>query len=296
MFRVRLLLTSLFWFLPYASVASSPASDRPEATLVPLQGVEQPMGLAGSAPTIQARISGEGPFVFAIDTGSAGAIRVSRDLAQRLGLQQRGEVVANDPSGMNPQILQLVEVPVFEIGGARFRGLIASQRDFERRPGEEVDGVIGLGLFAETLLILDYPGRRVRMENGALPAPDGRTVLALESEDGIPAIRVSAAGREYRVHLDSGAPGGLILPTGEAARLRLVEPPRVVGRGRTAHNEFEISAAPLAGDLLLGEWRFPRPMIEFQPILPFPHLGAQILRDLVVTFDARQQRVRVVRP
>src|SRR4029079_2748204 len=102
--------------------------------------------------------------------------------------------------------------------------------------------------FGDCLLTLDYPGERVRLARGELPAENGRDVLAFRSERGIPSISVRVSGREMEADVDTGAMGGVILPAREAKVLPLAAAPTVVGRARTASNTFEIEAAPLDGD------------------------------------------------
>ena len=97
-------------------------------------------------------------------------------------------------------------------------------------------------------------------------------------------------------HVDAGSMGGISLPEAEAEHLALSAPPRVVGRARTLGNTFEIKAAPLAGDVAIGSIVFERPMVEFQPVFPMANIGSRVLRELVLTFDQKNNRMRVTRP
>jgi hypothetical protein len=162
--------------------------------------------------------------------------------------------------------------------------------------GEKVDGVLGFGLFAGCLLTLDYPANVVRMARGELPPANGRDVLAFTRERGIPTARITVAGRDMDAHVDAGFMGGISLPEAEAGRLPLSAPPKVVGRGQTLGNSFEIKAAPLDGDFGFGGVVLERPMVEFQPVFPMANVGARILRDLVLTFDQKNNRMRVAKP
>jgi hypothetical protein len=121
-------------------------------------------------------------------------------------------------------------------------------------------------------------------------------VIAFTRERGIPTARITVAGREMDAHVDAGFMGGLSLPEAESARVPLAGPAKVVGRGQTLGNSFEIKAAPLDGDFGFGGVVLERPMVEFQPVFPMANVGARILRDLVLTFDQKNNRMRVAKP
>jgi len=271
--------------------------ESPRTTVVPADGAEVPMLRSGHMPAVHVMLNGQGPFLFAIDTGGAGTARVDTALAARLGLEKVGEALGGDPSGRNARAMALVAIDSLQIGGARFEGLQAAVRDMREMPrGEKVDGVLGFGLFAGCLLTLDYPANVVRMALGELPPANGRDVLAFTRERGIPTARITVAGREMDAHVDAGFMGGISLPLAEAERLPLSAPPQVVGRGQTLGNTFEIKAAPLDGNVSIGAVLIERPMVDFQPVFPMANVGARILRELAVTFDQKNNRMRVARP
>jgi hypothetical protein len=241
-------------------------------------------------------VNGQGPFLFAIDTGGGGSARLDSALVARLGLQRVGQVRSGDPSGRNARMTDLVQVRSLEIGGARFENLRAAVHDYhERRIGEPVDGVLGFGLFKECLLTLDYPASRVTIARGELPPADGREIIAFTAERGIPAIRLQVDSLWVDADVDAGAVGGFTLPARLASRLPLASAPRVVGKARTVSNEFEITAAELKGSVHLGGHEFAGATIGFQPLFPMANVGAKVLREFRVTFDQKNGRMRLVR-
>jgi hypothetical protein len=265
--------------------------------MVPADGVDVPMKRHAHLPAVEVMVNGQGPFLFAIDTGAAGTARFDTALAERLGLAKVGEVRGGDPSGRNAHTMAVVAIDTLQIGGARFEGLHAAVRDMRAMPGREnADGILGFGLFRECLLSLDYPGNRVRLSRGALPPADGSGVLAFTREDGIPTVSITVAGRAMSAHVDAGFVGGISLAEKEAASLPLAGPLKVVGRGQTVSNTFEVKAAPLAGDVRIGGVVLERPMVDFQPVFEMANVGARVLRDLVVTFDQANNRMKLVQP
>jgi hypothetical protein len=106
---------------------------------------------------------------------------------------------------------------------------------------------------------------------------------------------IRVAGREIEADVDAGSMGGIILPESEMSSLPLASKPVVVGRARTVSNTFEIRAADLDGDVTIGGITIHRPTIEFQPIMPTANLGARVLRDYAITFDQKNERLRMKR-
>jgi CubicO group peptidase (beta-lactamase class C family) len=289
---------------PRGSGSTAPGPDRasgpdraPGSTVLPKGGVDTPMLRNGHLPAVQVRVNGQGPFLFAIDTGGAGLARIDSALAARLGLETVGEALGGDPSGKNPRRMRLVAVDSIEIGGATFAKLTAAVRDYNEMPREErVDGILGFGLFANCLLTLDYPADRVRLATGELPAANGADVLDYRNRRGIPSTTIRVAGREIEADVDAGSMGGIILPESEMASLPLASKPVVIGKARTVSNTFEIRAADLDGDVTIGGITIRRPTLEFQPIMPTANLGARVLRDYAITFDQKNERLRMKRP
>ena len=268
----------------------------PDGTSIPAGGVDVLMEWAGHMATVSVMLNGEGPFRFAIDTGAQGTARIDAEVARRLKLPVVGSVQVGDPSGKNDQSATLVRIKSLGIGGARFTGLTASIGDFaDGKRGAPVDGVLGFGLFADCLLTLNFPDLRLGLRAGALPEVNGTDVLSFGSEDGIPSVTLRVGGVDVRAHVDVGAMGGISLPETLAETLPLGSEPRVVGRARTVSNEFEIKAAELNGEVALGSLTWSHPMVEFQPIFPVANVGARILRELTLTFDQRNHRLRLSR-
>jgi CubicO group peptidase (beta-lactamase class C family) len=283
---------------PARTPTAAMETDRgPATTRLPKDGVDVPMVRASHLPAVHLMLNGQGPFLFEIDTGAAGTARLDSALAHRLGLATVGEVLAGDPSGQNARSVPVVRIDSIELGGARFSGLTAAVRDYRSlgRP-ETVDGILGFAFFSDCLLTLDYPGARVRLSHGALPVAEGREVLDFRSPRGVPSVTLRVAGQEMEADVDAGSQGGLALPETLAATLPLAGPLEVVGRARTTSNTFEIKAAPLAGDVQIGGLTLSRPRLEFQPLFPQANIGSRVLRDLVVTFDLRNRRLRLRRP
>jgi hypothetical protein len=148
-----------------------------------------PAAMAGHLFTVEARIQGQGPFRFAVDSGSAGMLRMSTELQKKLQLPQTGEARSSDPSGKNPQRRPVVRVDSVAIGGARFDGIDATVGDGR---DDGTDGVIGLPLFAGLTATLDYPKQELRLGRRPLDA-GAEHVVAFTADRGVPRSKSTPA-------------------------------------------------------------------------------------------------------
>jgi D-alanyl-D-alanine carboxypeptidase len=270
--------------------------ERPGSTKLSASPVTVPMEWAGHLGSVSVRLNGKGPFRFAIDTGAAGAARIDSSVASALNLAVIGEARVGDPSGKNVKSAPIVRAESLEIGGVRFGDLTATVgATMSRVPGEKVDGIIGFALFADCLVTLDYPGKRMILASGELPAVNGADVIDFHSERGIPAITIRVADTEVEADVDAGSMGGITLPESFAAKLPLVAAPRVIGHARTVSNEFDVKGAELNGNVTFGPVKLEHPEIHFQPIFPMANVGSRVLRDFALTFDQKNHRMKVAR-
>lgn len=241
--------------------------------------------------TVEAKINGKGPYHLVFDSGAAGTMRVSAELAKSLALEKVGEVVAGDPSGKNAERRALVRIDTLDIGTEHFTNVQAlAANGGGPVPG---DGVIGLGLFKDMTVTIDYLKKEMRVSSDPLPAK-GEHVIPYTTPRGIPEIDIDVAGVPLHVDVDTGSPAVLSIPTSWAAKLPLGEQ-RVVGRGRTSVNEFEIRAADLKGDLHVAGFAVTATRVDIVDLFPVANIGGRLLRDYVVTFDTANKRMSLAR-
>jgi hypothetical protein len=73
-----------------------------------------------------------------------------------------------------------VRVDSIMLGSIRFPFGEAASRDYNGNSNNlKIDGILCFGPFSKYYLTLDYPAKRVRLEVGELPKPDGNETLAL---------------------------------------------------------------------------------------------------------------------
>lgn len=252
-----------------------------------------PMRLVDGMPAVEVTVNGQGPFTFRIDTGGAGQARVDAAVVEKLKLPQVGEARGSAGSGGAAVTMPIIKLDSLKLGPLEFKNVEAPSRNYNDRGGARIDGILCFNLFAEYLLTLDYPARQVKLRRGELSAPDGKQILPFEMPNRIPVIKIDLAGTPADAHLDSGnMAAGFMLSQTQADKLKLSGEPRVVGRGRSISGDFEIKEAALAGEIRLGAYRFPAPVIRYAAVFQNANVGAGVLREFALTFDQKNKRVK----
>lgn len=283
---MRLPLPALVFAIPLAAFAA-PAGSPPSPTSPPLRvelaagRVELAMSRIHGVPSVDASINGSGPYRFVIDWG-ANLFAISPRLARTLKLPRTGR----DEMGN-----EAVSVDTLSLGGARFVGLTAAVDPFF--DDQEEQGVLGVNVYAELLMTLDYPGKLVSLEGGSLPPADGQNILACDGgNDPEPAVEIMLGDKKIRAILDTGASRFLMLPEKLLGELRLKSGPVAAG----------VATGPQSGTLRPREGRFEGmlrlgaisvrdPLLTFHS-RPRAFLGSAFLENFAVTLDQKGRRVR----
>jgi len=181
-----------------------------------------------------------------------------------------------------------------EIDGVEFRDFPALEVPLEHLGG--LDGIIGMAVFWDCLLAIDYPAQRMRLTRGALPQPDGREHLALAAGMMLPITDLALGPVQTRALIDSGDTGGLSVTSGFAQRLAF-------SYGPVDSNDFMTVVGTvlrkrvgrLAVDATLGQHVFERPTVDIVPAEEGARVGGKALAHFTVTFDRRRNVVRFER-
>jgi hypothetical protein len=243
---------------------------------------------------IPTTINGHGPFHVGLDTGQSTPLLISPTLAQEIGLPVVAQGSAGDGSGVNAVPVEVVRVESISIGDAHFRDVegIVLDRIGGDRPKDGRFATLGFPLFSGCLFVMDPVGG-LRLEQGALPKPDGRSVLPMTIDRGLARIEVTVGSRSTPAVIDSAWGGVLALPLAFADDLPLVAPPVIVGRVATLFNEVDLLTARLDGSVWIGTLRLDRPVLQFSDLFDDQViLGSDCLERFVITFDQANGRVR----
>jgi hypothetical protein len=287
----------LFLIVALAVSCAWHAREARSAGSSPKLPLEIAMKTDGGMPTVEVMVNGKGPFVFGFDTGAQGGPRIDSSLMETLALKPSGHVRATDGSGRNPQMAEMVKLESIEIAGLRFTDVTAGSRNYRKSPRPlNIDGILGLSVFSEYLVTLDYPAKLLRIQKGQLPKADGAEILDYKSKGGVPLLELSVGSTKIDAHLDSGNMiGAFVLPTAFAEKLTRASEPVVVGRARSASGEMEIKQVQVKDVVRLGRHEFPEPTITFPALSDIGNVGSKTLSQFVVTFDQKNERVRLTR-
>ena len=283
-----LILSCSSWHAPEARCANAEIK-------LPL---EIPMKFGEGMPTVEVMVNGQGPFLFGFDTGAQAGPRLDASLVEKLKLKASGQVQAMDTSRRNPQTSETFKLDSLSVGDLRFADVTVASRNYQNSPRPlKVDGILGLNLFADYLVTLDFPGKKLRLEKGDLPTSDGADVLDYKNDAGIAEVDLTVGDKKIKAHLDSGnAIGAFVFPTAFTEKLAFVGEPRVVGRARSASGDMEIKQVQLKDTVKLGRHEFPDPTITYPALGDIGNVGIKTLSQFVITFDQKNERVRLTRP
>ena len=160
----------------------------------------------------------------------------------------------------------------------------------------KIDGILGLDAFAEYLVALDFPAKKLRLDKGELPKSDGAEVLDYKNKAGIAIVELSVGDKKIEAHLDTGnGIGAFVFPTAFAEKLTFAGEPRVVGRARSATGEMEIKQVQLKDVIKLGRHEFPDATIVYPALGDIGNVGLKTLSQFVITFDQKNERVRLTK-
>lgn len=285
--RTALLVAALL-----CGCATAPAFD-PEQTDLGGDPVILPTTTWGGYFLAQGELDGCGPFTFMLDTG-ADCMLVSPSVASQLAAQvRRSTSSVRGAIGDVTTAEQVLRIDSLWLGASRFRGFSALVMDvgqLSEALGTHIDGVLGLPLFADCLLTLDYPSRQVWLSHGELPAVDGREILALDPES-LGAVTARLGGDRIAVKIDSGFSREIGLPS--AVNVDFLSGPTPGSDIVTITGTHRQQEGRLADDLQLGHHVFLNPHAAING--GDPKLGSRLLRHFSITFDQHNDRVRFAR-
>ena len=276
------------------------APPAPRSIEAPEEGVWLPMEDYGGRPVVSVRIAEKGPFRFVFDTG-ANVAAIGSAFRAELSLPAAGGMTAVAAGGGPAP--EIVVIPEIRLGEMTLRGVIAAvMPGSPLPPGKDMpQGVLSASALSGYLVTLDYPGRRVSIRRGTLPEPDGRAVFEYGEGDFPPTIPLRVAGRAMRAHLDTGSGYGITLPAGLLRELPLGSKPTSAGTASTHGGAFPIIQASIQGTIEVGAFPIDAPLVSFADVRSgadptIANLGSAVLRNFVVTLDAKTRRVRFERP
>ena len=242
-------------------------------------------------PVVEAMLNGEGPFKFYFDTGASVCV-LHTGFAKELGLPVLGPTEIGDHTANARIPAERVHIESLQLGGIQFDALPAIAFDRSSLQGDTIRGVLGLPLFHQHLLTVDYGALHLEVSDAKLPE-QGQGIIGYEATP-LPEFEIDIAGKTLTCHVDSGSPTGFALPASVVADLPHKTEPKVLGKARTVNSEFELLSVQLDATITVAGNEFVDPEVLYNEILPNALIGYQILKNLTVSIDQRSQRLRIV--
>lgn len=255
--------------------------------------VEIPFQLVPRHIQVEVRIKDSGPYSFILDT-AAGLSVIDKSLAEKLELSKVGDAQVGDATANANRAAPLYKLEQLQVGGASWAGGAIVGMDLSELFDNEPDrpaGILGIALFADCLLTLDYAHQRVVLEPGALPEPDGKQVLPCSYARGLPAVKVELAGKPLELTIDCGASTSLALDESLKGSIPLASELTPVSIAKRMNSEATMQDALAAGDLVIGSTRIQAPRVAFAGTRSV--VGFDVLRYLELTFDRKNERLRL---
>ncbi|MBV9009125.1 MAG: serine hydrolase [Verrucomicrobia bacterium] len=281
------ILQSACCYLLAIVLLAGPRADAENSVNIPPDGVSVPMLSLGGRPGLNVRINGQGPFPFVIDTGANRTV-IEPTLARELSL---------------PSASDGIVIKSLQIGAANLRQVPAMVGQLLAMPGQgdSPRGVLSALSFHGYLLTFDFPRKQITLRPGALGEANDKTIFSYGQGEEFPTVPVNVAGHDVQVHLDTGAPVVLALPTKYKDEAPVNGKLEEGFKVRTPSGEFPIYRGTLKGDIRIGGYTLGTHEIFFTDAAPAPNapphgqLGSAALNYFVVTLDSLNRRIQLAK-
>jgi len=290
--RARPLAFGLWTLLAVSAAnAASPAADAcaPAAPSPADSLVDVPFDLVDGRIYVEAQVDGAGRFRFAVDTGASGIARADARLVDALRLPRIGRTGNSD--GVSTVQADTVRLRSLALGALRHDDVVAITRDYNARQSADAafDGILARGFFADGLLTIDYPRRRLSFSRTLSLLPDRPGSLAYERPFRIP---VSIGTLRVEAQLDTGANVTLVLPQ---ARYDAMPDAAAMTQGRLTLSNGDVDGGRtrLHGPLRIGALSLSDVEARVSTRFPEVLVGAHALQGSVVLIDQRSRRVAI---
>lgn len=251
-----------------------------------------PFDIAMDQPMILARINGEGPYYFGVDTGVLGAT-IDDDIAARAHLRPSPRHKAESDPTIRTGLAKIVQVEELNIGGVLLKDMDMAVADYDLDSvgGRRYDGTLGLSVFAKCLLTLDYPELSFVLKRGELPPPDGYQVIEYNDRNGLAAVPLKFGDVGVDAVLDTYSVEAFVLSDKLRDKIELLPQPEEDAAEASSKDEEENTRA--SGKIGLGTYKLVNPPVQF-------HDGASTIGQLVwyefsITLDQKNRRLGLER-
>ncbi len=245
-------------------------------------GTQVGMRLEGNLPFVKVQIAGH-TYDFLLDTGASDCV-ISPEMAAKLQIPvSRQKAMVKSAAGDHVAIPMSI-LPQIVIGGADFRSVPTFVYDFSRIRGNftNMAGVVGIGMFRDATITLDYPGKIFRIEPGSRVRSSDPGAVALHSASGVPKVPLKGGPKEQFIDVDSGSTGGLEINPSKFG-LSTEAPPRPGSLSTSIGSTYRTGMARVQGTVWLGAVELSNPIVEVTK--GDFRVGGEVLTNTVLKLD-----------
>jgi len=153
----RLLSVVLGFVVCYSAVAQGPRSDPAPEAVVSFE-------LYHNRVYVPVTINGAGPFTFVLDTGAAWS-GVEESRAHDLHLKSKGTatLIGNGQQKVRVEVLRDLELSIAGVPVKESQAVAVRLEELESFEGRRIDGILGVRLFQEHVVEIDYARQVLRL-------------------------------------------------------------------------------------------------------------------------------------
>lgn len=259
-----------------------------------------PIKMISGLPHYEIMINNKGPYLFGFDSGFGAEMELDENLANELGIKKTGETSVGDGSANSLVTLNIGTINNIQIGNYTKKNVTTILRNSERknRPGmENVKGIIGIGMFTDNSITINYPKLEFTVENGNLPKADNKNIFEYEEVGGgIPKIKIQVGTKTIDALLDSRSMSGTFkIPENLVKKLTFLNTPKLVGKGKTISSTIDINEVQIKEAIQIGEFVFNEPTITYPSLNDDVIIGAKLLQKFSITIDTKNKRLQLIK-
>ncbi|MBT8110194.1 MAG: aspartyl protease family protein [Gammaproteobacteria bacterium] len=223
---------------------------------------------------------------FIVDTGSPVNV-IDREIAEAMGLQKIGEKEVLS-GGVEPLTADIVVIPSVIVDGLTIKNAEFLTLDLNALSLGQLQGVLGMTLFRESLITFDPANDRIVVSQSELtPGDAGVIAYDQDSQSGFQ-IEVEVVGQPVKMNLDTGAPSSFTFPLLLGATIPMRGELRQGPVAQLAGGKRSIQLGTVDGAIEFGAITFENPQVAFiDPSAPHGNIGNAVLRELVLSIDQR---------
>ncbi len=285
-------ISKILFSLILSTGLAAHAQDRKPATApITFSGPELVVPLVDGTihPITNVNFGDSTEYKFVVDTGASVNVIDTR-IAEAEGFEVVGTTSIGAPGG-NEIPVNIVLAPRLYIGGGLIENAELVAMDIDTMTGGLMQGVIGLPVFRQHLLVFDQGQNQVRVSTTSLSAESEQT-LAYTDTDGHIQIAIDVAGTEVATHVDTGSMAAFTLPMELKGEVPTKEQAFFAGGATLVGGSRSIHRARIDGTIEFVGVSYKDPLVGFMDPSPgYANVGSRVLREFVVSIDQRNKLI-----